>query len=128
MSKIVTDIGLAIIANRIKGLGTQPLYIAWGIGITTPVAGDTTLKTEDTTGGYIRATGVSSITTISVAGDTYQVSGSLNALAPLQITEWALFDNIAGGNMLCREVQLPGFMLGIGDILNFVFKFQDIRV
>jgi hypothetical protein len=127
MSKIVTDIGLAIVTSRIKGLGTEPLYIGWGIGTTVPVAGDTDLETEDTTGGYVRATGVSAIITISVAGDTYQISGSLTALAPLQITEWALFDNVAGGNMLCREVQLPGVTLGLGDILNFVFKFQDVR-
>ncbi len=125
MSRIITNKGLGIITGRIKGTGTEPLKIGWGIGTTDAAAGDTTLETEDTTGGYARASGSSTVTTTSVTGDTYQVSGSLTALAALAITEWALFNT--AGDMICREVLVPGFSLDPGDILNFTFKFQDIR-
>lgn len=124
MGAVITTAGLAIVAGRIKGTGTEPLYIAWGTGTTEPTAADTTLETEDTTGGYARVAGVSSIVTVSETDDTYQVSGSITAAAALSITEWGLFDASSSGNMLYREVSNPGFDLEIGGILNFVIKFQ----
>jgi hypothetical protein len=127
MTAIVTDIGLGIIANRIKGLGTEPIYFGWGTGTTEPTSADTTLEAEDTTGGYTRVAGTSAIITISAAGDTFQVSGSMTALDALTITEWALFDAITDGNMLMREVQNPGLTLSLGGILNFILKHQFSR-
>jgi hypothetical protein len=127
MAKIITNKGLSILASRIKGVGTEPLYIGWGTGIAAPVATNTQLATEDTTGGYARSPGVSTIVTITQAGDTYQVSGSITALAVLTITEWGLFDAVSGGNMLLREVITPGSVLAIGGILNFTFKIQMAR-
>ena len=125
MGKIVTDVGLSIISSRMKGLLTEPVKIGWGTGTTEPTAADTTLQTEDVTGGYARAVGVSSIVSVGSVNDTYQVSGSLTAQAALTITEWALFDN--AGNMLCREVANPGHTLALGGILNFIFKIQINR-
>jgi hypothetical protein len=127
MAKVITNKGLNILANRIKGVGDEPLYIGWGIGTTGPTNADIHLATEDTTGGYTRATAVSSIITITQVGDTYQVSGSLTANAVLTITEWGLFDAGSGGNMLLREVKAPGTTLAIGGIINFTFKIQMAR-
>lgn len=124
---IITNKGLNIVANRIKGLGTEPIYFGWGTGAAGPVAGDTALQTEDTTGGYSRVAGTSAIVTISAASDTYQVSGSMTALADLVITEWGLFDAVSGGNLLMREVQSPGITLATGELLNFTLKFQVSR-
>ena len=125
MAKIVTNVGLKIIANRIKGNLTEPLNIAWGTGTTAPAATDTALAVEDTSPGYSRVAGVTSIVSVSATEDTYQVSGSLTAQAALDITEWGLFDS--ANNLLCREVLNPGYSLSIGGILNFVFKIQMSR-
>jgi hypothetical protein len=127
MAALVTNAGLDILASRVKGLGTEPLYLAWGTGITAPVVGDTDLDTEDTTGGYARVAAVSSIVTIVAADDTYQISGALAAQAALVITEWGVFDAAAAGNLLLREVQQPGFSLSAGGIVNFLFKLQMSR-
>ncbi len=125
MAVVLTNKGFEILSSRIKGLLTEPLKIGWGTGTTAPAVTDTTLQTEDVTGGYARATGVSSIVTVVVTNDTYQVSGSLTALAALTITEWGVFDT--AGNLLLREVQNPGQALAIGGIINFVFKIQISR-
>lgn len=122
MSSIVTNKGLYILAARIKGDLTEPLKIGWGIGTTAPTATDTTLQSEDASPGYARVSGVSSLVTVGVTNDTYQVSGSIASTVAQTITEWALFDT--AGNMLCREVLNPGYSLSVGGILNFVFKFQ----
>lgn len=127
MTAIITDKGLSIIANRLKGIGTEPIYFGWGTGTTMPVAANTALQTEDTTGGYVRSAGTSAIVTISVTGDTFQVSGSMVALAGLAITEWGLFDAATTGNLLMREVQSPGFTMALGGILNFILKHQISR-
>jgi len=123
MTVLVTTKGREILARRIKGELTEPVNFAWGIGTTPPTIGDTGLETEDTTPGYVRVPGVSSIVTISTPNDTYQVSGACAALATLAITEWGLFDT--AGNLLLREVQLPGFSLSAGGIVNFLFKLQQ---
>ena len=124
MPAVLTDAGKAILANRVKGNGTEPLYLAWGTGTTDPTAADTGLEAEDVSGGYSRSAGVSSIVTVHVDDDTYQVSGSLVASDALQITEWGLFDASVNGNLLFRETSLPGFTLALGGILNFVIKIQ----
>jgi len=127
MARIVTDVGASIIAQRIKGLETEPLYIAWGTGTTVPVAGDIALKTEDASYGYSRVAGVSVIVTLGANLDTYQVSGSITATANLTISEWGLFDALTVGNMLLREVTATPFILSIGQTINFVFKVQIAR-
>jgi hypothetical protein len=127
MTAIITNIGLSIIANRLEGVGTEPIYFGWGTGTTAPTSADTALQIEDATGGYSRVAGTSAIITVSVASDTFQVSGSMTALAGLVITEWGLFDAITTGNMLMREVQNPGLTLTLGGILNFILKHQFSR-
>ena len=125
MAKLVTNVGLKILANRIKGNLTEPLKIGWGRGTTAPAITDTALQTEDPTGGYARVSGVSSIVSVGVTEDTYQVTGSITSLAAQTITEWGLFDT--AGNLLCREVLAPGYDLSIGGMLNFIFKIQMSR-
>lgn len=125
MSKIITDKGLEIISQRIKGNLTEPLNIAWGTGTTLPTAADIALQAEDTSPGYARVAGVSQVVSVTSVNDTYEVSGALTARAALTISEWGLFDS--AGNLLSREVQLPGFLLAIGETMNFVFKFINLR-
>jgi len=125
MTAVLTNLGLQIIANRIKGNLTEPLNIAWGTGTTAPAVTDTDLETEDTTPGYARVAGVTSIVTVGVTSDTYQVTGAITAQAALTITEWGLFDT--AGNLLCHEVDAAGHVLPLGGILSFIFKVQMSR-
>jgi hypothetical protein len=127
MAFVITDKGLEILAKRIKGLGTEPVYIGWGTGVGTAAITDTILFTEDTTGGYTRAIGVSAIVTVGVANDTWQVSGALTALAALSITNWGLFDAAVGGNLLVHEDSAIPYTLAAGAMLNFIFKLQEAR-
>jgi hypothetical protein len=124
MAKIVTNVGLAIVAARVKGNGTEPLYIAWGTGAGTAGANDLALFTE---ASEARVAGVSQITTISVTGDTYQVSGSLAANAAKTITEWGLYDALVGGNLILHETISPGHAVALGQVISFVLKIQFIR-
>jgi len=125
MTKLITNIGLGLISQRIKGLLTEPLNIAWGTGTNPPLPTDTALQTEDTSPGYARVPGASSIATISVTNDTYVVSGTVTAQATLTITEWGMFDT--AGNLLVHEVQQTGYNLTAGQGVNFVFQIQDVR-
>lgn len=127
MAFVITDVGLAILASRIKGLTPEPVYIGWGTGAGVAAFGNTTLFTEDTTPGYTRAVGVSTIITTSIVNDTWQVSGALTAGANLVITNWGLFDAAVAGNLLVHEDVSPGYTLAAGAILNFVFKLQEAR-
>lgn len=127
MAFVITNAGLAILSKRIKGLGTEPLYIGWGTGAGVAAVGDTALFTEDTTVGYSRAAGISSIVTTAIADDTYQVSGSLTAGAALVITNWGLFDAASGGNLLVHEDVAVPYSLAAGELLNFIFKLQEAR-
>jgi hypothetical protein len=127
MAFVITNAGLAILAKRIKGQGTEPVYVGWGTGAGVAAVGDTVLFTEDTTGGYARAVGVSSIITTLIANDTWQVSGALTAGAVLAITNWGLFDAANAGNLLVHEDVSPAYNLAIGAMLNFVFKLQEAR-
>jgi hypothetical protein len=127
MAFVITNAGLAILSNRIKGLGTEPLFIGWGTGAGTALITDTILFTEDTTVGYVRATGISSIVTTLIANDTYQVSGALTAGAALVITNWGIFDALVAGNLLVKEDLSPSYNLAIGALLNFVLKLQESR-
>jgi len=117
MPYIITDDGFAVIANRIKGVGTQPLYIGWGTDSTAPAKTDAALAAE--AAGYTRATGVSSIATVTETGDAYVVTGTLTAAAAITVKEWGLFDAVSGGNLLVRETYPAGYVLGIGGFLNF---------
>lgn len=123
MATVLTNTGKAVVTNRIKGSGTEPLYVGWGTGAGTAAASDTSLFTEDTTGGYTRATGTSSRVTTSVTNDTYQVVGTLTAGASLTITNAATFDAVSGGNTFVKG-DFTGIALASGDSIQFTVKVQ----
>jgi len=120
-STAVVNTGRAIITNRLKGSGTEPLYVAMGTG-TTGVA-----LTDAALGGEVesRTTGTSSRTTTSTTNDTYQVTGTVTATASRTIGEAALFDQSAlGGNMFVRGVLASTISLASGDSIAFTFNVQ----
>jgi len=119
-STAVVNTGRAIITNRLKGSGTEPLYVAMGTGTTAVALTDTAL------GGEVesRTTGTSSRTTTSTTNDTYQVTGTVTATTSRTIGEAALLDAATSGNLFVRGVLASTISLASGDSIAFTFTVQ----
>lgn len=121
-----TNVGAAIVTNRIIGSGTAGKNIGWGTSTTAAAVTDTALGTEvapTTSGG--RTVGTESRVTGSVTNDTYRVVGSVtqSVAGPVVIAEAGLFDNVTGGTMLVHAV-FGGVSTVNGDTLNFTFDLK----
>jgi hypothetical protein len=119
MATVLVNTGKAIVTNRIKGAGTEPVYLGWGTGAGTAAVTDTTLFTE--TGS--RATGTSTQQTTSTTNDTYQVVGTLTAAGSLAITNAGLFDASTSGNLFVKG-DFSTINLSTGDSIQLTFKTQ----
>lgn len=119
MATLLVNAGKAIVTNRIKGSGTEPVYVAYGTGAGTTAAADTTLFTEVGT----RQTGASTQQTTSVTNDTYQVVGTQTAGSTLAITNAGLFDAVTVGNLFVKG-DFSTINLSSGDSIQFTFKTQ----
>jgi len=115
---VYTNAGKAITTNRIKGAGTEPLFVAWGTGAGTAAATDTTLFTES---AEARTSGTSSQQTTTVTNDTYQVLGTITATATRAITNAGLFDASSAGNMLMKG-DFATINLATNDSIAFTMK------
>lgn len=121
MATVVTNAGLDIITNRVKGGGTEPNYIDWGTDATAAAATDTALGTP---GGEARTLGTSTQETTSVTNDTYRVVGTMTeGGAGANIAEAGLFDAAAAGNMLVSADFSP-VNLSNGESIQFTFNVQ----
>jgi hypothetical protein len=119
MATLLVNAGKAIVTNRIKGSGTEPVYVAYGTGAGTTAAADTTLFTETGT----RQTGTSTQQTTSTTSDTYQVVGTQTAGGTLAITNAGLFDAVSSGNLFVKG-DFSTINLSSGDSIQFTFKTQ----
>jgi len=119
MATLLVNAGKAIVTNRIKGSGTEPVYVAYGTGAGTTASADTTLFTETGT----RQTGTSTQQTTSVTNDTYQVVGTQTAGSTLAITNAGLFDASTSGNLFVKG-DFSTINLNSGDSIQFTFKTQ----
>jgi hypothetical protein len=120
LASILANAGRAILTNRLKGAGTEPLFVAWGIGAGTAQPTDTALSSES---GEARVAGTSSIVTTTVTNDTYQVVGTLTASGPRTITNCGLFDAETAGNLFVKS-DFPGLALNAGDSIQLTQKLQ----
>ena len=130
MATVVTSSGKAIITNRLKGAGTEPLNASWGTGVGTAAVADTTLFTEANSAGAVigagaRVAGASSQQTTTVASDTYQVVATISASASFTVTNAGLFDaNTGGTGNLFLKGDFIGIGLNAGDSVQFTIKAQ----
>jgi hypothetical protein len=126
-AQVVTNKGKAMLADRLSSLPatylTPPKFCAMGVGATgaarTAVVGDTALSTEV----EARVSGVEAIVTTSVAGDSYQVTGTITATAARNVDEFGLFDAATVGNM-GFSATFPVSSLAIGESIQFIAKIQ----
>lgn len=117
---LVVNTGRAIVTNRLKGSGTEPLFVAWGTGAGTTAAADTTLFTES---AEARTSGASTQQTTTTVSDTYQVIGTITATAGRTITNAGLFDASTVGNLFFKT-DFAGIPLLTNDAIQFTFKVQ----
>lgn len=124
MATVVSNSGLAIITNRMRGSGTEPVYIGWGIGSGTAQITNTTLFSEvavdlsATTG--TRTTGTSAQATTDVTNDSWQLTGTRTATGSGTVTNAGCFDTstIASGNLFLKG-DFTGIGLTSGDSIAF---------
>lgn len=124
MTAVITNIGLQLLARRLKGEWNEPIYIAWGTGAGDASITDTTLFTE---ASESRTAGVVDLIGIVTDYDTYRVTGVITSNGTKTITNWGLFDASVGGNLLAKESINPGTSLTLGQMLTFIFRFQFER-
>lgn len=115
MATVVTNAGLAVLSNRIKGSGTEPNYIGWGTGAGTAAKTDTALFTE---AAEARVAGTSSQTTTTVTNDTYTVTGTITSASAQTITNAGLLDAATAGNLFVHG-DFTGIALNSGDSIAF---------
>ncbi len=119
---VLSNTGKAIITNRMRGSGTEPLYVGWGTGAGTALVTDVDLFTPSV--DEARSTGVSTQQTTSVTNDTYQVIGTITCAANNKtITNAALFDASSAGNIFMKG-DFTGVAVSIGDAIQFTVKLQ----
>lgn len=126
MAVVVTNAGRAIVTNRLKGAGTEPLNAGWGTAAGTAAVTDTTLFTEKlvdlaTSAGTDHTAGTSTQQTTTVTNDTYQVVATRTATGPGTVTNAGLFDAASGGNLFLKG-DFTGIGLSSGDAIQFTFK------
>jgi len=123
------DQGLDILTARLRGVGTEPLHIAWGTGAGTAAATDTSLFTEALTtlaaGTTDHTLGTSSQQTTTTTDDTYRVTGTRTTTSPGvgTVTNAGLFDAASGG-LLFMKGDFTGIGLALGDSIAFTFNVQ----
>ena len=127
MATFCVDNGLDKTTARLRGVGTEPLNIAWGTGAGTTTGTDTSLFTEAlvnlTPGTTDHTAGTSSQQTITSTNDTYQVTGTRTATGSGTVTNAGLFDAASGGNLYMKG-DFTGIGLASGDAIAFTFRVQ----
>ncbi len=103
---LVVNAGLAGVASRINGDGSEAVftYVAIGIGTTAAAAGDTALQSEITTGGGSRAAATVSRITTTVTNDTAKWVITYSFTASFAVTESGILNAASAGTMLARKV------------------------
>ncbi len=106
MSNLITNAGMAGVASRINGDGSEAIfnYIAIGTGTTAAAATDTALETEITTGGGARAAATVSRTTTDVTNDTARAVHTFNFTSSFAVTEAGVLNAASSGVLLNRQV------------------------
>jgi len=118
MTAVITAKGREILANRVKGSGSEPLNLAWGLNPAslTAAATDVALFKE---APESRVAGTSSITTGTTPNDTYQVTGTFTAASGQTISEVALSDSSSKPTAV-DSVQTSSGVIGSNSSTNLI--------
>lgn len=125
ISNLVTNAGMAGMASRANGAGSEAAftYIAIGTGTTAAAATDTALQTEITTGGGARASATASRVTTDVTNDTAQLVNTFSFTSSFAVTESGVLNAASSGVLLARQV-FSAINVANGDSLQITWKFD----
>jgi len=116
MAITATNLGLGIITNLLKGVGTSPNYVDWGIGSGAASVTDTGLNSA---GAEARTLGTMTQEQDSTLNDTYKVVGAITCTGGSKaITEVGLFTDLASGQLFMRSSFEP-INVEVGDSITF---------
>lgn len=123
IENLVVSAGKAGIASRINGSGAEAIanYLAIGIGILAPAAGDVALGSEITTGGGARAAATVSRITTTVTNDTAQAQYTWTFSLSFAITEVGLLNAASAGTLFTRDT-FSAVNVVSGDTLQVTHK------
>lgn len=125
MASLATDKGLANATAAWHNYASRVRYLQWGVG-SGQGNSDTDLASKTGT-TEARTEGTTSQQTVTTANDTYQVTGTITALATLAITEVGVFDAAgsgsppSGGNMGLYG-DFSAINVEAGDSITFTVK------
>ncbi len=127
MAVVVVNTGKAAFTGRMRGVGTEPVYLGWGTGAGTAAATDTTLFTEAlvslSAGTTDHTTGTSSQVTTTTTSDTYQVVATRSATGAGTVTNAGLWDAASGGTLFLKGDH-GSTTLANGDAIQYTAKAQ----
>jgi hypothetical protein len=125
ISNLVTNAGMAGIASRINGSGSEAAftYIAVGTGTNAAAATDTTLQTEITDSGLARAGATASRVTVDVTNDGARLIYTFSVGGTKAITESGVLNDATTGVLLARQV-FTAVNVTSGDSLQITWTFD----
>ena len=124
---LIVDAGLAGLASRINGAGSEAAftYLELGIGTTAADHADTTLESAITDSGLARAAATCTRTTTTVTNDTAKLSKTWSSITGSKaVTEVGAFNADASGTLLGRQVFAAVNVIA-GDSLQVDYSFAS---
>jgi len=123
MAAVVTDVGLALVTDRVMGVGgNPPRWLDWGTGAGVAAVTDAALFTESTES---RVSGTMSRETVSTTNDTYQVVGTITANGTKTITNVGVLDvSSKASGILFFHADFAGVLLQAGESIEFTLQSQ----
>lgn len=120
----ITNAGLAGMASRCNGSGSEAAftYLGVGTGTTAASASDTTLETEITDSGLARASATASRETTTVTNDTATLDKTFSVTGTKAVTEAGALNAASSGVLLGRQV-FSAINVVNGDSLQITYKF-----
>ena len=124
LDNLIVTVGKAEAAGLLNGVTSGAFtYLAIGIGVVAPAAGDTALGSEITTGGGARAAATCSRVTTTTTNDTAQLLKEWTFSSTFAVTEAGIFDAAAAGEMLARQT-FSAINVVSGSKLEITWKVQ----
>lgn len=121
---LITSAGLAGVASRINGAGSEAAftYLEVGVGTTAANAANTALESAITDSGLARAAATCSRVQTTVSNDTAQLDKTWSVSGTKAVTECGAFNAASTGVLLGRQV-FTAINVTSGDSLQIVYKF-----
>jgi len=121
---LIVDDGLAGIASRLNGDGSEAVFttFAVGTGTTAAAAGDSALETEITDSGLARAAATVGRETDTATNDTATWDKTWTVTGTKAVTECGIINNVvSGGTLLGRRV-FSAINVANGYTLQLIYK------